>query len=106
VVVISPEKSEFIKQSIQKTGAEFTILFDDEQKISDAFDSTFLPNSIERFMYNTVMRANLKESHADDSEQLPIPATYIINQDSTIKWRHFDPDYKKRSKATDILNNL
>lgn len=106
VVVITPEKSEFIKQSIAKTGAEFTILYDEGDKIARMFDVLFQPNAVERFMYNTVMRAKLKESHSDDSEQLPIPATYIINQDFTIKWRHFNPDYKNRSKVDDIINQL
>lgn len=106
VVVITPEKSEFIKQTIEKTGAEFTILYDEGDKIAAMFDVSFKPNAVERFMYNTIMRAKLKESHSDDSEQLPIPATYIINQDFIIKWRHFNPDYKSRAKAEDIINNL
>lgn len=105
-VIVSPEKSEFIKQTIEKTGAEFTILFDNDDKIAKMFDVLFKPNVIERFLYNTVMQANLKETHSDDSEQLPIPATFIINQDFSIKWRHFNPDYKKRAKVEDIINNL
>ncbi|TVQ90758.1 MAG: AhpC/TSA family protein, partial [Bacteroidetes bacterium] len=49
---------------------------------------------------------NLKEAHSDDSQQLPIPATYIIGQDGKIAWRQFDPDYKKRSSVKDILEAL
>lgn len=106
VLVISPEKSEFIKKTIQKTGAEFTILFDDGYKISDLFDVTFKPDSISRIMYNTLLGANLKESHSDDSERLPIPATFIIGMDGKVKWRHFDPNYKNRSSVVDILDNI
>jgi len=57
-------------------------------------------------IYNKVLKAELKNSHSDDSEQLPIPATFIIGQDGKIIWRHFDPDYKKRSDVTDIVKNL
>ncbi len=106
VVVVTPEKSEFIKKTIEKTGAEFTIIYDENYKIAEAFDVLFLPNRVMRFMYNTVLGAKLKESHTDNSEQLPIPATYIISKEMRVKWRHFDPDYKKRSKMTDILENL
>lgn len=106
VVVITPEKSEFIKKTIEKTGAEFTILYDDNYKIAEAFDVLFRPNSMYRFMYNAILGAKLKESHSDDSEQLPIPATFIISQEMKVKWRHFDSDYKKRSKISDILDNL
>lgn len=106
VVVITPEKSEFIRKTIEKTGAEFTILYDENNKISDAFDVTFRPSKIERIMYNTVLGAKLKESHTDESEQLPIPATFIIGQDHTVLWRHFDPNYRNRSKVEDIIKNL
>lgn len=106
VVVISPEKSEFIKKSIKKTGAEFTILYDAGYKISDAFDVTFKPDRISRFMYNSMLGANLKETHSDDSERLPVPATYIIGTDGKVVWRHFDPNYKKQSTIADIVKNI
>lgn len=106
VIVISPEKSEFIKKSIEKTGAEFTILYDENYKIADAFDVTFKPDRISRFMYNTMLGANLKETHSDDSERLPVPATYIIGRDGKVVWRHFDPNYKKRSTVVDIIKNI
>ncbi len=106
VVVISPEKSEFIAKTIEKTGAEFTILYDEDYRISDAFDVTFKPDSITRTMVNMMLGAQLKDSHSDDTERLPIPATYIINQNRTIKWRHFDRNYKKRSNLQDVINNL
>lgn len=106
VIVVTPEKSEFIKKTIEKTRAEFTILYDEDYKIAEAFDVLFLPNKITRVMYNTVLGAKLKESHSDDSERLPIPATFIISKEMKVTWRHFDPDYKKRSKMADILDNL
>lgn len=106
VVVVTPEKSEFIKKTIEKTGAEFTILYDKNYQIAKAFDVLFLPNKMMRIMYNTVLGAKLKESHSDSSEQLPIPATFIISKEMKVVWRHFDPDYKNRSKMADILANL
>ncbi|MFK5957397.1 MAG: peroxiredoxin-like family protein [Lutibacter sp.] len=106
VVVVTPEKSEFIKKTIKKTSAEFTILYDEDYKIAKAFDVLFLPNKMMRVVYNTVLGAKLKESHSDASEQLPIPATFIISKKMKVKWRHFNPDYKKRSKIEDILINL
>jgi len=106
VVVVTPEKSEFIKRTIEKTSAEFTILYDEDYKIAKVFDVLFLPNKMMRVMYNAVLGAKLKESHSDDSEQLPIPATFIISKEMKIMWRHFDPDYKNRSKMADILKNL
>jgi len=106
VIAVSPEKSEFLKRTAEKTHASFSLLYDEGYKIADAFDVAFRPSKFERMIYNKVLKAELKNSHSDDSEQLPIPATFIIGQDGKIIWRHFDPDYKKRSDVTDIVKNL
>lgn len=82
------------------------MLFDEGYKISNLFDVTFLPNKATRISYNTALGAKLKEAHSDDSERLPIPATFIIDTDGKIVWRHFDPDYKERASVKDIVDNI
>jgi peroxiredoxin len=106
LIAVSPENSEFLRKTADKTKASFTLLYDEDYKISDQFGLTFRPDSMTRVMYNTVLGGNLKEAHSDDSQRLPIPATYIIAKDRKIVWRHFDPDYKKRAKVEDIINNI
>lgn len=106
VVAISPEKLEYLGKMAEKTGATFRLLYDEEYRIADSFDVMFTPKKRQLIVYNTVLNANLKETHSDDSQQLPIPATYIINQKGDIIWRQFDPDYKKRSHVVDIIKVL
>ncbi|MDT8410881.1 MAG: peroxiredoxin-like family protein [Vicingaceae bacterium] len=106
VVVISPEKPEYINKTIEKTRAQFTILYDENQKISDAFDVTFEPSGKDKMIYNTVLGAKLKDAHTDDSERLPVPATFIIDTNKKIVWRHFDTNYKNRSTVKEILENI
>lgn len=106
LIAVSPEKQENLSKTKDKTNASFHLLYDEHYKIADLFDLRFLPSTSERAMYNLALSANLKEAHSDNSQQLPIPATYIINQEGEIVWRHFNPDYKDRSKVEDILENL
>ncbi|MFC0875634.1 peroxiredoxin-like family protein [Saccharicrinis sp. FJH2] len=106
VIAVSPEKPEYLNKMKEKTGAQFRLLYDEGYKIADAYDVTFTPPPATLFTYNTVLNAKLKETHSDDSQRLPIPATYIINTKSTIIWRQFDPDYHNRSTVKDILKNL
>lgn len=106
VIAISPEKPEYLDKMAEKTGAEFTLLYDEDYKIANAFDVTFKPSAMQLFTYNTVLGGKLKESHTDDSQRLPIPATYIINQEGIIIWRQFDPNYKNRSTVQEILKAL
>jgi len=106
VVAISPEKSEFLRRTAEKTDASFSLLYDEGYKIMYLFDVAFRPDSLTRFTYNTLLNANLKTAHSDDSERLPIPATFIIGQDGKIVWRQFDPNYKNRSTVKEILRNI
>ena len=106
VIAVSPEKPEYLDTMANKTGASFNLLYDEDYKIADAYKVSFKPDSATLVMYNNVLGAKLKQTHSDDTQRLPIPATYIIGTDGLIKWRHFDPDYKKRSTIEDILNNL
>lgn len=106
IVAVAPEQPEFIKRTAEKTGAAFTLLYDEKYSISDAFDVTFQPGKLQRTMYNNVLGANLSKAHSDDTERLPIPATFIINAGGVIVWRHFDPNYTKRSRIKDILMNI
>jgi peroxiredoxin len=103
VIAVSPEKPEYLDVMEEKTGAEFTLLYDEDYKISDAYDVTFKPGAMTLFTYNVVLGANMEETHSGDSQQLPIPATYLIDTDGRIVWRQFDPDYKNRSSVADIL---
>ena len=106
VVAVSPEKPEYLEKMSKKTKAEFRLLYDEDYKISDAYDVTFTPDNRQLVLYNTVLNAKLKETHSDDSQRLPIPATYIISREGRIAWRQFDPDYRNRSAVKDILANL
>jgi len=106
VVAVSPEKPDNLQKTAEKTGSRFSLLYDEGYRISDAFDVTFRPGSMDRMMYNTILRANMKNAHSNDSQQLPVPATYVIGQDGKIAWRHFDPDYKKRASVQEIMEAL
>lgn len=106
VIAVSPEKPEYLNKMANKTGAEFTLLYDEGYKIAKAYDVNFMPDMMNRLTYNIFLGANLKKTHSDDSQRLPIPATYIVNPEGIIIWRQFDPDYHKRSSVRDILDAL
>ncbi|MBN2807679.1 MAG: AhpC/TSA family protein [Prolixibacteraceae bacterium] len=106
VIAVSPEKPDYLEKMAEKTGAKFTLLYDEGYKIATAYGVSFFPKKTEVAMYNTMLGANIKEAHQSDAPELPIPATYIIGVDGSIVWRQFNPDYKKRSTVKEILENL
>ncbi|MEX0882635.1 MAG: peroxiredoxin-like family protein, partial [Cyclobacteriaceae bacterium] len=106
VIAISPEKPELMEKTIKKTKASFTLLYDEDYRISEAFDVAYLPAKPAVRKYNLFLGAKLSKAHSDESERLPIPATYIIEETGEISWRHFDADYKNRASAKDIAEAL
>ena len=105
VIAASPENPLYLTKMRDKTGAKFRLLYDEGYKISDAYEVTYTPEAKQLLKYKLI-NAQLKESHSDDSQRLPIPATYIIDTNGKIIWRQFDPDYRKRSTIKDILIHL
>lgn len=106
LVAISPEKPEKSRMSYGKTGAEFSLLFDEDFRVAEGFKLAFTPWQEDLDLYNKVLAAELSKSHSDGSERLPVPATYLIGQDGTVLWRHFDPDYTQRASVKSILEVL
>ena len=106
VVAISPEKMEYQNKTLQKTHAEFTLLYDEGYTIAESFDVNFNPSVMNKVVYNLFLGANLKNAHSEESQNLPIPATYIIDTNGKVAWRHFDPNYKNRSTISEIVKEL
>jgi peroxiredoxin len=106
LVAITPEKSENISKTIEKTKATYPILFDDGLKIMKSYDVAFAVDNktIEKYKgygidFTTVNGAN-------NGAHLPVPALYVINKNGRIVFRHFDKDYTKRPSVADILAHL
>lgn len=106
VLLVTPEKQERIQTTLSKTETTIPIIYDEDYKLMNLFDVSFKPSRAERLMCNLMLRANLKNSHSDRSQTLPIPATFIINQNRKIQWRHFDKNFKLRASIREIIKNL
>ncbi|WP_296619054.1 peroxiredoxin-like family protein [Marivirga sp.] len=106
VIAVSPEKQENLQKTKSLTGADFTLLYDEDYKISEDFDVAFVPKEQLIELYNTRLEADLENAHSDNSKRIPVPATFIIDQNGKVVWRQFDRDYKKRASAEEIMEAL
>ena len=105
LVAVSPEKPENVAVTVEKTKAEYPILYDEGLKIMKAYDVEF------EMEENTVTRyrnagLDIEKNNGANGRFLPVPAVYIIDKESTVTYRFFEPDYKKRPSVKELLNNL
>lgn len=105
LVAVSPEKPENITKTVEKTKAEYSVLYDEGLKIMKAYEVEFeVPeNTITRYRNAGI---DIGKNNGNNGNFLPVPAVYIIDKESTITYRFFETDYKKRPSVQDLLNNL
>ena len=105
MIAVTPEKPEGIAKTVEKTGAEYSILYDDEQKIMKAYEVDFeVPeNTIKRYRNTDI---DLEKINGRNWKYLPVPAVYIIDKELNITYRFFNSDYKKRPSVQEIVKNL
>ena len=106
LIAVTPEKTEYISKTIEKTKASYSLLYDKEMKIMKAYAVAF---EVDERTVSRYKNADIDLATANgqkDKVYLPVPAIYIINKESTIIYRFFDADYKKRPAVKDILENL
>jgi peroxiredoxin len=105
VIAVSAEKPEMVSETVEKTKATFSVLHDRELKIMKAYDVEFeVPaNTIQRYKNGNI---DIEKNNGANGKFLPIPAIYIIDMESTVTYRFFDSDYRKRPVIADILSQL
>ena len=105
VVAVTPEIPANIDKTIKKSDASFKIIHDKDLKIMNDYHVAF---ELEEGLIKKYKRwgIDLDKKNGDNGQNLPVPATYIIDQDKKIVFSFFDPDYKKRATVGKILQNL
>lgn len=106
VIAVTPELPEGISKTVEKTKAEFHVLHDEGLKIMKKYEVEYeLPgNTVTRYRNSGIKLEEI--NGAKNGNYLPIPATYIIDKEGTITYRHFQTDYKKRPSVKEILEHL
>lgn len=105
VIAITPEKSEEIDKTVEKTGLNFSVVYDENHQIMDAYDVTFTMSKSKFTAYKTY-GININKASGNEDRALPVPATYIISKDGLVIDRHFEQDYKSRMSVKNILKAL
>jgi peroxiredoxin len=102
LVAISPQKPERSLSTFDKHSLEFDGLIDAGNSVARQFGIVFgLPQDL-RQAYSS-FGIDLPEENGDDSFELPIPATYVIDKNRKIRMAFVDPDYTKRADPEDVM---
>jgi len=105
LAAVSPQtvKQAFFMRDQHKL--RFPLLFDAGNNIARQFGLTYRVPDEQQAVYQRAF-VNLPFVNGNDSWELPIPATYIIDRDGTVLYASANEDYAERPEPRDILRVL
>jgi len=105
LVAISPQTPDNTLSTAEKLELTFPVLSDLGNNVAKSFGLVFtLPEDL-RSVYEG-FGLDIPAANGDDTFQLPIPATFVIDRDGIVAWRFADPDYTKRADPIEVLEVL
>jgi peroxiredoxin len=105
LIAISPQtvKQSFFMHDQHKL--RFSVLSDAGNKVARQFGLTYRIPELQEGVYRRAF-VNLPLANGDDSWELPIPATYILDRDGTVLYTSANEDYTERPEPAEIARLL
>lgn len=106
VIAVTPETKDNAAMSIKKTGMTFSVVSDIDEEIMNKYDVLFSVTESYQNKINNLFSTDIATNNGHNEAKLPVPATYIINQNGEIGKVFFDYNYKNRATVGEILKAL
>lgn len=105
LVAISPQtvRQSFFMHDQHKL--RFLLLADPGNQIARQFGLTYRVPPLQEAVYRRAF-VNLPFANGDESWELPIPATYILDRDGSVLYASANEDYAERPEPADIVSLL
>lgn len=105
LIAITPETPDNTLSTQEKNELQFEVLTSENNGLARDLNLVFkLPEDLVG-LYGK-FGINLEESQGNQANELPIAATYVVEQDGTIGYHFLAEDYKLRADPEEILENL
>jgi peroxiredoxin len=105
LVAISPQTIQHAFFMADQHHLRFPLLSDSHNEVARQFGLVYRVPDEQQALYRRTF-VNLPLANGDDSWELPIPVTFVVNQDGTISSADANPDYTVRPEPLEILARL
>ncbi|WP_422931804.1 peroxiredoxin-like family protein [Singulisphaera sp. PoT] len=104
LVAISPETPDNSLSTAEKNHLDFDVLSDRGNKVARAFGIAYKLPKVVADQFKG--RLDLAKHNGDDSGELPLGVTYIVDGSGIIRYAFVDADYRKRAEPAEVLAAL
>jgi peroxiredoxin len=106
IIAVSPQSVERNVEFGQTHDVAFDLLSDADQQVNRIYKLHFRFPELLRDIYVKSFELDLSNLNADNSWELPVPATYVIDSDGLVFARFVEMNYLRRMEPEDILLQL
>nr|WSY48753.1 AhpC/TSA family protein [Streptomyces sp. NBC_00886]WSY57511.1 AhpC/TSA family protein [Streptomyces sp. NBC_00886] len=103
LIAISPQQPDDAMSMTEKHDLEYDVLSDVEQSVLAAYKIRFdLPPHVTEHMLDSTLAA-LAKQQPEGHYSLPVPATFVLDQQGVIRARHVSMAYRTRMEPSEAL---
>jgi peroxiredoxin len=105
LVAISPQTPDYALSDVEKKQLTFPVLTDRGNRVAREYGLVF---SLSEVLRNLQAKFGnpIPKFNGDESWELPMPGTFVLDRTGVVRLAHVDPDYRKRLEPTAILETL
>ena len=105
IVAIMPERQQFAATFRTDAGLDYPVLTDIDNGYALSLNlAIWVGDELEQLM--AASGRDLPRYQGNDAWFLPIPATFVLDEDGRVIERFIDPDYRRRMAVEDLLSAL
>ncbi|BAX78705.1 peroxiredoxin-like family protein [Labilibaculum antarcticum] len=104
LIALTPEIPDQSLNTTEKHSLEFTVLSDVANKVAKEYGVVFKLTPEVAALYQKAF--DMHSYNGDESDELPLAATYVIDQKGIIQYAFLDADYRNRAEPNDVIAAL
>jgi len=102
LLFISPDRPEKIREAMEKTDFEYTLLSDSKLAAAQALGIAFrLDDEMAKLFKRYDI--DLAEASGETHRMLPVPSVFVLDKEATIHFQYVNPNYKVRIAPSVLL---
>ncbi|WP_121627021.1 peroxiredoxin-like family protein [Poseidonibacter antarcticus] len=105
LLAVSPQSPDASLTTKEKNELEYEVLSDNENIIAKEYGLVFSLDEELRPIYLS-FGIDIPSSNGEDSYEIPMPATYVINKNKEVIFSFVDEDYTKRCEPQDVVDAI
>ena len=104
-LAITPESIRNVQRTVEKNRLDFPMLHDQGSEVARAFRVSVVLSDYMSAFYRS-LGLNLLSRNTDIIARLPMPATYLIDEQAVIRYVFVEEDYAQRADVSEVLHQL